>query len=111
VTTLDSITYLDEDDVEQTVDSGDYTLDISSGMAKVRVTESWPTTNGGLSSTVITYTAGYADADSVPEVIKQAIKATVATLYEHRGDDGHGGLPLMATDLLDSVKVYWNAEM
>ena len=111
VTTLDSIEYIDDDDAPQVVPEADYTLDMSSGIAKVRITDSWPTSNRTLNNVVITYTAGYADAADVSEVVKQAIKSTVAMMYEHRGDEEKpGGLSWLAMDLLDTVKVYWNAE-
>jgi hypothetical protein len=57
---------------------------------------------------VLTYVAGYADAASVPEVIKIAIKQKIALDYEKRGDDGSNSDAWMRT--LDTVKVYWNAE-
>lgn len=108
VTELTSIEYTDEDDAPQTIADSDYTVDIASGLARVRVTESWPYTNRSLSNVVLTYVAGYADAASVPEVIKTAIKQKIALDYEKRGDDGSNSDTWRRT--LDTVKVYWNAE-
>jgi uncharacterized phiE125 gp8 family phage protein len=108
VTALTSITYSDEDDVSQTIDSADYTLDSSSSLAKVRVTETWPYTNRVLNNVTVTYVAGYANAAAVPEVIKTAIKKRVAFHYEHRGDESIDSTDWMTS--LDSVRVYWNAE-
>lgn len=108
VTALTSIAYTDEDDVTDTVDASDYSVDIASGLARVRVTESWPYTNRALSNVVVTYEAGYADAASVPEVIKTAIKQKIALDYEKRGDVDTDSDAWMRT--LDTVKVYWNAE-
>jgi uncharacterized phiE125 gp8 family phage protein len=108
VTSITSIAYVDSDDANQTVDSADYTLDIESGLSKVRITESWPTTNLILNNVTITYVAGYADAASVPEVIKTAIKKRLSFHYEKRGDVSAYSTDWM--DLLDTVKVYWNAE-
>lgn len=108
VTALTSIEYTDEDDAPQTIDSSDYTVDIASGLARVRVTESWPYTNRSLSNVVVTYVAGYADAAAVPEVIKKAIKQKVAVDHEKRGDVNTDSDAWMKT--LDTVKVYWNAE-
>lgn len=108
VTALTSITYADDEDAPQTIDAADYTLDSASGLAKVRITESWPTTNLVLNNVTVTYVAGYADAASVPEVIKTGIKQRIAVVYEKRGDvdtDSHAWM-----DTLDTVKVYWNAE-
>jgi uncharacterized phiE125 gp8 family phage protein len=108
VTALTSIVYTDEDEVNQTIDTADYTVDIASGLARVRVTESWPYTNLGLSNVVVTYVAGYANAAAVPEVIKTGIKKKIALDYEKRGDESADSDAWMKT--LDAVKVYWNAE-
>jgi uncharacterized phiE125 gp8 family phage protein len=109
VTAVTGVTYIDGDDAPQTVNAADYKLDTQSGLAKIRVTETWPYTNETLNNVVVTYTAGYGAADAVPDVIKHAIKMTVASLYENRGDE-KGSIPSGAQDLLDTIKVYWNAE-
>lgn len=109
VTTLTSVAYLDENDASQEVDSGDYTLDTASGLSKVRVTDSWPHTNLVLNNVTVTYVAGYADAASVPELIKTAVKQRIAVDFEKRGDTDDRSDAWMRT--LDSVKVYWNAEI
>ena len=108
VTALTSITYADEDDTTQTIDAADYTTDITSGLARVRVTESWPYTNQALSNVTVTYVAGYATPADVPEQIKLAIKKRTAFHYEKRGDEQAASTDWM--DSLDTVKVYWNAE-
>ena|SRR5688572_7920577 len=109
VTAITSVTYSDSDDVSQTVPGADYTLDTQSGLSKLRVTESWPTTNLVLNNVTATYVAGYANAAAVPEIIKLAIKKRLAFHYEHRGDEGSKSDEWM--DLLDTVKVYWSAEL
>jgi uncharacterized phiE125 gp8 family phage protein len=108
VTSLTSIEYIDQDDADQTIDSGDYSVDIASGLASVRVTETWPYTNRTLSNVVVTYVAGYANAAAVPEIIKTAIKKKVAFDYEKRGDSAEDSDAWRNT--LDPIKVYWNAE-
>ena len=108
VTALTSIAYLDEDDAAATVDAADYSLDIASSLARMRVTESWPYTNRTLSNVVVTYVAGYANAAAVPEVIKTAIKKKVTLDFQKRGDEAEDSDAWMRT--LDPVKVYWNAE-
>jgi uncharacterized phiE125 gp8 family phage protein len=110
VTEVTSIAYVDGDDDPQTISGSDYTLDTQSGISKIRVLESWPFTNNTANNIVITYTAGFGTPDDLPEVAKHAIKMTVALLYQNRGDDKSGGLPDAAMDLLDSIKVYWDAE-
>lgn len=108
VTALTSIVYKDDEDQDQTIDASDYTVDTASGLSRVRITESWPQTNGVLNNVLVTYVAGFADASSVPEVIKLAVKKRIAFHYEKRGDEKAESTDWM--DLLDTVKVYWNAE-
>lgn len=88
-----SITYTDTDGDEQTVGSGDYTVDTASIVGRVYPAygESWPSTREIPNAVVIRYVAGWAMDDSTspetwtgPESIKAWIKARVATLYEHR---------------------------
>ncbi|MCB2081366.1 MAG: phage head-tail connector protein [Hyphomicrobiales bacterium] len=45
----------------------------------------------------ITYVAGYGDASSIPEALKQGMLAHIADLYEQRPN--YAGLPLTARDL------------
>lgn len=111
VTGITSFVYSDPEGIEQSIDNTTYRLDMQSGLSKVRVTESWPYTNRTLNNVVIEYTAGYAE---VPAVIKHAILMTLATLYENRQDEITGSvanvLHWSSEKLLDTVKVYWNAE-
>jgi uncharacterized phiE125 gp8 family phage protein len=111
VNTITSIEYSDEDGNAQTVTEG-YTLDTQSGLSKIRVTDSWPYTDRIMNNVVVTYTTGYA---VIPEVVKHAIKMTVATLYENRQDEIVGTssqvLSWSSQALLDTVKVYWDAEV
>lgn len=47
---------------------------------------SWPTvrTSGAAAPVTVTYTAGYGDADDVPETIKQAMLLLIGHWYENR---------------------------
>jgi len=110
VQSIDSFVYLDSDDVEQPVDAADYTLDTNSALAKVRVTDSWPTTSGTMNNVQIDYIAGVDNAVDVFPEAREAIFRLVAKLFEHRGDSNDGGLMSEEiTDLLDTIKVYWYA--
>jgi uncharacterized phiE125 gp8 family phage protein len=111
IQSVTSVVYLDEDDTSQTVDSGDYTLDAQSRMAKIRVTDNWPSTNRSLNNVVVTYVAGADDALNVPEEAKLGVKKVISRLYENRGDNDSGSvLTAEIMDVLDPIKVYWNAE-
>ena len=112
VTEVSGVTYIDGDDADQTLAPEMYLLDTQSSLAKIRVTDNWPDTNRSLNNVVVTYVAGF---EEVPEVIKQAILMQVATLYENRQNEVIGAIGHMinysSEMLLDTVKVYWNAEV
>jgi len=100
--------YLDGDDAEQTFTG--YTLDLNSQLAKLRVTDTWPTTNLTMNNVQIDYVAGVDNAVDVFPEAREAIFRLVAKLFEHRGDSNDGGLMTEEiTDLLDTIKVYWYA--
>lgn len=46
--------------------------------------ETWPASRGDEGDVVITFNAGFADADSVPKGLKQAVLLAIGTFYEHR---------------------------
>jgi uncharacterized phiE125 gp8 family phage protein len=111
VAAITSIAYVDDNDDDQTVDDTWYTVDTQAGISKVRINSDfdWPTTNGSLNNVVITYTTGYGDSSAVPVVAKEAIIRRVAHFYENRGDQ-KSTPDTDWMDLLDTIKVYWNAE-
>jgi uncharacterized phiE125 gp8 family phage protein len=101
------VVYLDGDDVETTFDPANYYIDVQSGLAKLRVNDSgWPDTSRTLNNVVVTYDAGEAEAS---ELVKLAIKKRLALDYEKRGDTNENSDSWM--ELLDNIKVYWNAEV
>lgn len=86
VTAVSQIQYLDYGAQLQTLDPATYVVDIESlpprvglGYAKV-----WPPTIPLPQAVRITFTAGYADAASVPASAKAAIKLLLGELYENR---------------------------
>ncbi len=84
---VNSIKYFDSDDVEQTLDPAEYTVDEYSTIGQIvpSPTGSWPGIGQQIPTITIEYIAGYGDdRDSVPEDIKSAIKLIVGHLYEHR---------------------------
>lgn len=71
----------------------------------------WPATSGDPGRVKITYSCGYgAEASSVPESVKLAIKQTVAHWYEHRESVIAGmmatEMPQSAAVLLDDVRIW-----
>lgn len=106
-----SIKYQDTDDQEQTVDAGDYQVDIHSTVGRIRPKQdkSWPATYTEMNAVTIEYVAGYGARDDVPEQIIAAILLIVGHLYEHREDVivGTGAVPIPrgANDLLYPYRI------
>ena len=100
-----SIVYIDTSGDEQTLDSGQYRVDI--GNEPGRITEAynctWPSTRDVTNAVTLTYSAGYGAAADVPDTVKAAIKLLVAHWYEHReavSDITVMPLPLAVNNLL-----------
>lgn len=86
VTAITSIQYVDTSGVTQTLDPSAYRLlkhEYRAAVVPVFGLE-WPSTRQQADAVQITFSAGYADASSVPELIKTWIKLRVGTLYENR---------------------------
>ena len=100
VAAISSVTYYDTSGTQQTL--SDYQLDSQSEPAALHpsVDSLWPSTQSNKYQAVtIVYTAGYADADSVPAKIKHAIKIILSELYENRENSivGTNVTPAMLT--------------
>lgn len=78
------ITYYDENEVLQTLDSDDYWLDTTSGIPRVRIKNSWPSTFDMPNAVIIEYVAGYGTSSDVPKRIKQAMYLILGHLYENK---------------------------
>lgn len=87
--TVDSIKYLDEDGVEQTLDSALYELLPIDKYAKIIHYKDWDNIPAikelDNSAVVINVTCGYADG-TVPKAMQQAIKLKLTDNYNFRGD-------------------------
>ena len=85
---VSSVQYVDEDGATQTLAASKYT--VSKGHVKTRIvpawSETWPLTRLIVDAVTVTFTAGYADAKSVPEIIKQGMRLLVGHWYDNRGD-------------------------
>lgn len=86
VTEITNIKYYDIDNTEQTLAADDYTTEIRTSPAIIEPVDSFPRTYNRYNAVEITFTAGYADAASVPDDIKHAIKLIVGNLYSYRDD-------------------------
>lgn len=83
---ITSITYVNPSGDSIVLASSAYEVDTSSEPARVRPVSgtNWPVTKCAFNAVLIRYSAGYGDADSVPQSIKSAIKLHAADMYEHR---------------------------
>lgn len=84
VTAIDSVTYYDADDAEQTLDASNYRLlESSEAGALLEFDEGFtaPTLNGRADAVTVTYTAGYATPEDVPAKAKVAVRLKLAELF------------------------------
>lgn len=113
IASVDSITYYDTDDTEQTVDPADYRVVTKHSVSRVYPAFSgeWPKDcNNEIGSVTVTVTYDDPASDRRIASIKSAILLIVGALYENR-EDGviDQGIvkitaPIAATDLLSSLR-------
>ena len=84
VTAIDSVSYFDGDNVQQTLDTGVYDLfaDARGAYVSLRPGQSWPVTFRRTDAVSITFTAGFGAATDVPDPIRQAILLIVQRLFD-----------------------------
>ena len=80
--TLNSVDYEDTDGATQSIDVNDLETYGLYGYVAPKVDECWPRAR----SATFNYDAGWADAASVPDDVKQAIKIAVSQMFEYRVD-------------------------
>lgn len=107
---VESVKYYDTDDNESTFDANDYSLDLITeiGRFSLNYGVSWPTvTLRPLNAVIIAFTTGYgADADAVPDTVKNAIYLFCTYMYENR--EAENKFPREFYDLLrpDRMAIY-----
>lgn len=91
VSSISAISYQDETDTTQTMDTANFYLFADDDRAYVqpKAGTSWPTTFDRPDALTISYVAGYASRDAVPEELKQAVILLATHWYEHRTLVGH----------------------
>lgn len=110
--TVDSIKYIDQDGVQQTLSSALYKVDTVSEPARLTPAygQSWPATRNEASAVEIAFTCGYGLGAAVPQGIKNWILVRVGSMYEFREEVAIVGrsridpLPFM-DGLLDPFRV------
>lgn len=113
VQTIASLTYLDQNLVEQTVPAAHYALDSARTTSRLylRAGASWPAVALAPSGAIrLTYTAGYGAAADVPFPLRQAIMLLASHYYEQRLATGMRELvamPFGVRELLDVEGCAW----
>lgn len=110
---IDSLKYTDSDGTEQTLPDTDYLVDGFAEPPTISAAPgtSWPATRAQSGAVVVQYQAGYADAASVPEPIRQWMLLSIGAMYENRTAFLNGSISqALAGDfydlLLQPFKVY-----
>jgi len=93
VVSVDAITYVDSDDVEQTLAGTEY----EAAGARVRPVDGWPSTSTNYDAVKVRFTAG----TGTPENIKHVVRLLIGHWYENRESVGDKmeAVP-MAVDML-----------
>lgn len=107
---VDSITYLDTDGNSQTLSTDNYTVDTDARPGRILFSD-MPSIKATLAALTINYTCGFADADSVPMKIKQAMLLMITHWFEIRQPVMVGTItskvPISAEPLLRSERIDW----
>jgi hypothetical protein len=108
IVSITSMTTYDQSDTAAVFDAANYFLDTDwkPGRLVLKDTCIWPVNLRTRKSVEVVFVAGYGAASTdVPEDIRMAIRQTVATLYENRGDESLPIMPAASRMLLDPYVV------
>lgn len=109
-----SITYLNPAGTPVVLDAGQYVVDVLSepGVIHLAANCSWPETKEHPNAVVIVFAAGYADAASVPPMLKHAVKLIAAELWNSDAPEplsaaggGTGGMRTTLDRILEQYRV------
>ena len=86
LTSVTSITYTDNDGTSQTLATDQYTVNTFTTPGEIVEAwgKSWPTTRDVPNAVVVTYVAGYAQPEDVPQVVRHLILMATGDKYWHR---------------------------
>jgi uncharacterized phiE125 gp8 family phage protein len=78
---------------------------------RIQAIDGWPTVKNMIDAVTIVYVAGFTNTgeDHLPEEAIDACARLVARFYEKRGDEDFTPLTDKIMDILDNIKVHWNA--
>ena len=84
IQSVESITYRDASDAEQTVDPSDYELINDYEPAVIEPVAGWPVVGRRRGTVVVRYVLGHATPSDVPDDLRDAVALMVAHRYENR---------------------------
>ena len=101
VQSITSVKYYDTTGAQQTLSNTLYALDAADdfGFAHISPVYAgvWPDTRDQINAVAVRYVAGYADAASVPQSIKNWILLMVSTMYENRETEAYSSRAVSTT--------------
>ena len=107
---VENVKYVDGTGALQTLAADQYVVDTATYEGQVRGTYNavWPFARLEDYAVRIAFTAGFGDADAVPQPIKSAMLMMIEQLYDKRGNDGDAGvitIPAAARWLLGPYRI------
>lgn len=110
---LTTVKYVDADGMLQTMAEEDFQLDDHAEPARITAAygSTWPETREQPNAVLVRYDAGYADAASVPALMKAWMLLRIGTLYENRESIVNGTISQdlaggFVDRMLDTFKVW-----
>ena len=101
VQSITSVKYYDTTGTQQTLSDTLYALDAADDFGFAHISPvyggTWPTTRDQINAVAVRYVAGYADAASVPQSIKNWILLMVSTMYENRETEAYSSRAVSTT--------------
>ena len=101
VQSVTSVKYYDTTGTQQTLSNTLYALDAADDFGFAHISPvyggTWPTTRDQINAVAVRYVAGYADAASVPQSIKNWILLMVSTMYANRETEAYSSRAVSTT--------------
>ncbi len=101
VQSITSVKYYDTTGTQQTLSDTIYALDAADDFGFAHISPvyggTWPTTRDQINAVAVRYVAGYADAASVPQSIKNWILLMVSTMYANRETEAYSSRAVSTT--------------
>ena len=114
LTSVTSITYTDTNGTSQTLATDQYTVNTFTTPGEIIEAwgKSWPTTRDIPNAVVVTYVTGYAQAEDVPQMVRNAILLSAGDLYWNRERSVKQALTDLSTyeALLANHRCVWEGE-